>query len=224
MKLFGRLRVWGKALRRRKHEWKAALHGREETTHAGFQTFHPHSSTLNVFPGGIDQVTQLTPNEEDPVVHGLLANLELYAPSPGFSDRVMHHVWRPAPTWVQKLSHVFSTAFSRKRVWAVAGGLAATSAVTMVAITVTAINYWVHVETVWSVAMSVAIQLWQFSVQSTAGFTVTVMRWIAPFAIDLPMIMALSLSSTLILGLSGLGLHRTIRQYRNERVPVHARR
>jgi len=72
--------------------------------------------------------------------------------------------------------------------------------------------------------MNVAIQIWQFSVQSTAGLTVTVMRWIEPFAIDLSMIVALSLSSTLILGLSGLGLHRTIRQYRNERVPVHARR
>ncbi len=169
-------------------------------------------------------MTQLTPHEEDPVVHGLLANLSQYSPRPGFSDRVMSHVWRPAPTWLQKLSHVYSTAFSRKRVWAVVGGLAATSAVTMVAAAVAAVQNWVHIETAWSVAMKVAVDLWQFGVQSTAGLTVAAMRWIELLAVDLSMVMALSLTSTLVVGLSGFGLHRTIRQYRNERIPVHARR
>ena len=169
-------------------------------------------------------MTQLTPQEEDPVVHALLANLTQYSPSAGFSDRVMNQVWRPAPTWVQKASHICSAAFSRKRVWAVVGGLAATSAASMVAATIAAINNWVHIETAWSVALRMAVDLWQFGVQSTAGLTIAAMRLIEPFGVGLSMVVALSLTSTVIVGLSGFGLHRTIRQYQNERIPVHARR
>ena len=169
-------------------------------------------------------MTQLTPQEEDPVVHGLLANLEHFSPSPGFSDRVLSQVWQPAPSWIQRVTQVCHTTLSRKGPWTIVGGLAATSAVAMVTTAVAAIVYWVHIETAWSVMMSMATDLWRFGVQSTAQMTVFAMRWIEPVAFDQSTLVALALSTLLVLGLSGLGLRRTIRLYRNERMALHAHR
>ena len=41
-----------------------------------------------------------TPQDEDPVLHGHLAGLPAMAPEPGFDDRVLARVRRPAPRWI----------------------------------------------------------------------------------------------------------------------------
>lgn len=168
-------------------------------------------------------MTQLTPHEEDPVVHGLLANLEQFSPSPGFSDRVMSQVWRPAPSWVHRVRHTCSTAFSRQRVWVTLGTWAAASAVTLVGVATAAIVYSVQIETAWSVMMNMAVGLWRISVQTTAGFVVFASRLIEPATLNQSTFVAFVLSTLLVLGLSGLGLQHTIRLYRNERTALHAR-
>ncbi len=98
-----------------------------------------------------DRVSNITPSEEDPVVDRWLNSLPELVPSPGFEDAVMARVWRPAPSWLQSMQSATRALFSGKRVWMWAGGLAASSAVSMVILVGLAVSNWVQVETAWSV-------------------------------------------------------------------------
>ncbi len=169
-------------------------------------------------------MTQLTPQQEDPVVHGLLANLPEYSPSPGFADRVMRRVYRPAPGWVQWVTRVCSTALTPRRVWTAVGGFAATSAVAMVAIVVAAFSYWVHIETVWQGMVSLMFDAWRLTVQLAAGFAVATMRWFEPLGLGQPSLFTLVTTTLVVLAVSAFGLRRTIHLYRTERISLHARR
>ena len=190
--------------------------------HGSPRSTHYRHNDVNIRPIEKHYVTQLTPYEEDPVVHELLGHLEQFAPSPGFSDRVLSQVWRPAPSWLQRVTRACGTAFDRTHVWAVAGSLAATSAAAMVAITVGIINHWIPVDTAWSLMMNAVENVWRLGVQTTADIAVFSVRVIEPLSIRQSTIVALATASTLVVGMSAFGLHRTIRQYRNERIFVHA--
>ena len=95
-------------------------------------------------------VTQLTPAEEDPIIDRWLASLPEFAPHADFEDAVMSCVYVPVPHWLQMVQSGTKRLFSGNRAWAWAGGLAASSAVSMVVMVSWAITHWVQVETAWS--------------------------------------------------------------------------
>jgi len=169
-------------------------------------------------------VTQLTPSNEDPYVHELLASLKTYAPSPGFADRVMSQVWQPAPTWVRGAVKIRDRLFNRKRAWAWAGALAATSAVSVVTVFAAIFTYQVQVATAWAVGWTVALEVWRFTVGITAAVTVVAARWLEPLVSNGSMLVAFAATSLFLVAMSAFGLQRTIRQYRSERVVLHAGR
>ncbi len=90
-----------------------------------------------------DRVSNITPSEEDPVVDRWLNSLPELVPSPGFEDAVMARVWRPAPSWLQSMQSATRALYSGKRVWMWAGGLAASSAVSMVILVGLGVSHWV---------------------------------------------------------------------------------
>ena len=71
-----------------------------------------------------DDVTRLTPAEEDPLLHRHLADLPSFGPHRLFDDRVLSHVWRPEPEWVENVRRAGRELFATGRGWFLVGGLA----------------------------------------------------------------------------------------------------
>jgi hypothetical protein len=69
----------------------------------------------------------LTPAEEDPVLHGYLATLPQAMPSQGLQRRVLTRVWRPAPRWVREAEARWIDSVESGRIWFVLGAIAAGS-------------------------------------------------------------------------------------------------
>ena len=65
-----------------------------------------------------------TPQDEDPVLHGHLAGLPAMAPEPGFDDRVLARVRRPAPRWITAARHHVAAYRESGQVWFLIGALA----------------------------------------------------------------------------------------------------
>ena len=112
-----------------------------------------------------DNVTKLTPAEEDPIIDRWLASLPELTPSTDFEDAVMARVWVPAPRWVQSVRRIAGTLFDRKHAWKWAGGLVASSAVSLAVIVTLTVNYRVQLGTAWaSFVDGVAIDVWRTAI------------------------------------------------------------
>ncbi len=72
--------------------------------------------------------------QDDPVIDGYLHSLHRLAPRPGFADRVLSRVWRPAPMFILVWQDRMRRALSPRRAWTAAGAMAAGSAAWIVAI------------------------------------------------------------------------------------------
>ncbi len=70
-----------------------------------------------------DDVTRLTPAEEDPVLHRCLTALPVYDPTALFADRVLARVWRPEPEWVRNVRFTAEELTETGRIWLLIGAV-----------------------------------------------------------------------------------------------------
>lgn len=70
-----------------------------------------------------DNVTKLTPAEEDPVLHRYLAAMPAYAPRALFEDHVLSRVWRPDPEWVRNVRFAGEELVESGRIWLLIGAV-----------------------------------------------------------------------------------------------------
>ena len=69
-----------------------------------------------------DDVTKLTPAEEDPVLHRYLAAMPAYAPRV-LEDHVLARVWRPDPEWVRNVRFAGEEWVETGRIWLLIGAV-----------------------------------------------------------------------------------------------------
>ena len=78
----------------------------------------------------------LQPAGDDAALDRCLETLPVFAPGPGFEDRVLARVMMPAPRWLRTLRRTSHALVDSRRIWWLAGGLAGASAVAVAAVTV----------------------------------------------------------------------------------------
>lgn len=71
-----------------------------------------------------DRVMGLTPAEEDPELHRIVTGLPTAEPPGGLEDRVLSHVWRPAPSPLRRVRAAGKELVDSGRIWLIVGGLA----------------------------------------------------------------------------------------------------
>ena len=170
-------------------------------------------------------VTDLTPAQEDPILHGYLTALPTYSPRAGFEDRVMSRVWQPAPAWVRPLTRSARAFAHPKHVWALAGGLAFTSCVFVTAMVALTVAYWMHVETAWRLFSStIVLGTWSVVVHWTAATIAAAVRWFQLLDVGRVTLAVASCAATVVVLSSAWGLLRTVKRYDSERVALHAMR
>jgi hypothetical protein len=167
--------------------------------------------------------SRLSPAEEDPQLHALLAALPHHPPSSGFADRVMAEVWRPAPLWARQMRRAGRAIFNAKRAWVLAGGLAASSTIMAVLITAAVAANWVRVQAAWTVFTGgFLLDFWRLTVQTAARTVMWLNAAAAPFSANSALVTVMIVGGALTVLGSAWGLRRTIRQYNTERVTLHA--
>lgn len=169
-------------------------------------------------------VTQITPAEEDPIVDRWLSSLPEFAPQAGFDDAVMARVFRPVPLWLQTVQTGTRRLFSRKRAWAWAGGLAASSAISMVVLVTWAVSHWVQVETAWSLFVdSYAVDAWRATITLAVKVFGTGLAVRDAWGLNSTLLISAGIAAALITAFSAWGLHR-IMSNNTERISFNASR
>jgi hypothetical protein len=172
-----------------------------------------------------DNVTQLTPTEEDPIVDRWLTSLQELSPSVDFEDAVMARVWVPAPHWVQSVQTATRAMFQRKRLWVWAGGLAASSAASMAVIITLLVSRWVQVETAWSTFVhGFVLEAWRASVSLIGQTVATTMAIREMWGLTGTVVLFASLAGTAVTVCSAWGLYRLLTSFDTERISFHASR
>jgi hypothetical protein len=85
-----------------------------------------------------DHVMGLTPADEDPELHRIVAGLPSAEPPSGLEDRVLSHVRRPASARVRRMQAAGRELVASGRIWMIVGGLALGSLLPLSAMFVTA--------------------------------------------------------------------------------------
>jgi hypothetical protein len=70
-----------------------------------------------------NDVTRLTPAEEDPLLHQYLAQVPAFAPGPSFGNHVLSRVWRPEPEWVRNVRFFARDLVDTGRIWLLIGAV-----------------------------------------------------------------------------------------------------
>lgn len=70
-----------------------------------------------------DATNGLTPAEEDPELHRMLATLPTPEPHGGLDERVLSRVWRPAPPSVRRVRTVMRDLVESGRIWLLVGSV-----------------------------------------------------------------------------------------------------
>ena len=169
-------------------------------------------------------VTPLTPAEEDPVIDKWLASLPEFVPGPHFEDAVMARVRVPAPSWVLAVQDATRSLFAGRRAWMWAGGLAASSAVSIAVIVTLLVTRWVQVETAWSLlAGGIMLEAWRAAVTLTARAISTGLAMNVFWGLNYEAFVLAGLAGGLITGASLWGLYRVLR-IDTERISLNASR
>jgi hypothetical protein len=172
-----------------------------------------------------DNVTKLTPAEEDPIVDRWLASLPELSPSAEFENAVMARVWVPAPRWVQSVQTATRAVFHRKRLWMWAGGLAASSAASMAVIVTLMVSHWVQVETAWSTLLGgFVLEAWRASVTLLGQTIATTTAILELWGLTGTVVLFASLAGTAVTVCSAWGLYRLLASFDTERISFHASR
>ncbi len=112
----------------------------------------------------------IQPAEEDPVIHGYLASLQPYSPSPGFEDRVMAHVLAPPPRWIRSARVRYHTVVDSGRVWWLLGGLTGAYAVALsIIVTLVALNSASVAAVTGDLLVAVGLPVWREALGVAAG-------------------------------------------------------
>lgn len=172
-----------------------------------------------------DNVTRLTPAEEDPTVDGWLNSLSELSPGDDFEDRVMARVQVPAPGWLHALQGGTKALFSRRRVWVWAGGLATASAASLAVIVSLVVSHWMQVETAWSVAVNgFALDAWRSIVAFVAQSVVTMSAMGTAWSVTGATVLYAALGVAAVTAGSGWGLYKVFTSFNIERIALHASR
>lgn len=170
-------------------------------------------------------MTQLTPEHEDPIVHGYLASLETFGPRVGFADRVLADVIRPAPAWVRWVRHVYRTVFNRETRWVWALGGAASAAFSFAVYFSLAVTHWDQVQSAWATFVRTGLpDAWRSFAGISASAATTLLSVAEPLATLTRLWPAAVGGSLLVMMVSAWGLRRTVREFQTERMPFRAAR
>ena len=155
--------------------------------------------------------TQITPAEEDPQIDRWLASLPEFAPRAGFEDAVMARVYVPAPRWMQSVQSATRALFAGRRKWMWAGGLTASSAVSIAIIATLAASNWVQVETAWSLfANGWLLDAWRVAITVTAKTLGAGLALAAFWDLNFKMLIFASLAGAAVAAVSLWGLYRVL--------------
>ena len=158
-----------------------------------------------------ESVTHLTAAEEDPVVDRWLASLPALAPSAGFEEAVMARVWAPAPSWLVSMQGATRALFAGRRAWAWAGGLAASSAVSIAIAVTYALSNWIQVETAWSLfASGFAVEAWRAVVTVAAKAAGAGLALSSFWGLNYKVLLFATLAGGLVTAISLWGLYRVL--------------
>ena len=172
-----------------------------------------------------NNVTQLTPAEEDPIVDRWLTSLPELSPGDGFADAVMARVWVPVPHWVQSVQNMTRALLGRKRVWVWAGGLAASSAASIAVIVALMVSHWVQIETAWSLlAGSFLLEAWRLGVTLIGQTLATAIAFREVWGLTGTMTLFAGLAGAVVSASSAWGLYRILMGFNAERISFHASR
>jgi len=172
-----------------------------------------------------DNVTKLTPAEEDPIVDRWLASLPELSPSAEFEDTVMARVRVPAPRWVQSVQTATRALFNRKRLWIWAGGYAAASAASVAVIVTLMVSHWVQVETAWSTFVGgFVLEAWRASVALVGRTVAATLATQATWDVTGTVVLFASLAGAAVMAGSAWGLYRLMTSVDTERISFHASR
>lgn len=80
-------------------------------------------------------MSEVTPAEEDPAIHRVLATLPAWTPGPGFENRVLARVWRPHPLWLRRVEGYWGELAETGQVWLIIGAFALGSLIPLIALT-----------------------------------------------------------------------------------------
>lgn len=170
-------------------------------------------------------MTQLTPEREDPLVHGYLASLTSFAPRVGFADRVMADVMRPAPKWLRALRHVYRTVVNRETRWVWALGAAASAAFSFAVYFSLAVTHWGQVRSAWAAFVRTGLpEAWRAFGSISASTATTLLSVVEPLTTLTHLWPAAAVGSLLVMMGSAWGLRRTLREFQSERIPFRAAR
>ena len=172
-----------------------------------------------------NNVTQLTPAEEDPIVDRWLTSLPELSPGDGFEDAVMARVWVPVPHGVRSVQGTTRALLDRKRVGMWAGGLAASSAASIAVIVALMVSHWVQVETAWSLLSgSFLLEAWRLGVALIGQTLATAIALRDVWGLTGTMTLFAGLASAVVSGSSAWGLYRILMGFNAERISFHASR
>ena len=172
-----------------------------------------------------NNVTQLTPTEEDPIVDRWLTSLPELSPGDGFEDAVMARVWVPVPHWVQSVQNMTRALLGRKRVCVWAGGLAASSAASIAVIVALVVSHWVQIETAWSLLSgSFLLEAWRLGVALIGRTVATAIALRDVWGLTGTMTLFAGLAGALVSASSAWGLYRTLMGFNADRISFHASR
>lgn len=170
-------------------------------------------------------MTQITPEQEDPIVHGYLASLPSFSPRLGFADRVLMDVRRPAPSWVRSAQLVYRTVFNRQTRWVWALGATASAAFSFAVYFSLAVTHWDQVQAAWATFVRTGLpEAWQALAGASASAATTLLSVAEPFTTLTGLWPAAVGGSVLVMMGSAWGLRRTVREFQAERVPFRAAR
>ena len=170
-----------------------------------------------------NNVTQLTPAEEDPIVDRWLNSLPELSPGHGFEDAVMARVWVPVPHWVRSVQSTTRALLDRKRVWMWAGGLAAWSAASIAVIVALMVSHWVQVETAWSLLSgSFLLEVWRLGVALIGQTLATAIALRDVWGLTGTMTLFAGFAGAVVSASSAWGLYRILMGFNAERISFHA--
>ena len=165
-----------------------------------------------------DAPNGLTPAEEDPELHRVLAALPTPDPVVGMEERVLSRVWRPAPPIARRLRAIPRGLIDSGRIWLIVGGLGFGSLMLLAAALVVVRIFAAQISgAVGGVAAHAAP--WAVAAASAAAVSLveTLRSYLAQWGLSGQTWVAIGGGSVIVLLLCALGLRRAMTPSRTRR-------
>ncbi len=169
-------------------------------------------------------MNELTPAQEDPLVHRMLATLPAWSPGVGFDNRVLARVWRPHPWWLRRIEAQWDDLVETGQVWLIVGAFALGSLIPIIALTTLVAAHTAEIGwfLAWLVAEGIPVAwaaVWAF----ISGIVSTVNAMASALLPDARAVLAAIVAYLVLLAACAWGLYRTMGAASATRLSLHER-